>query len=116
MNTLTEILPVRKASRHSAIQWRPTPGDFEPVAGVLTIHTDRASVAYKITEFSTGWTGRGFTLTKLTEGTDSETESYSVYCNPARPAAASCCCKGHERWDSCKHADSVVALIANGWL
>jgi len=113
---LTEVLPARKSSKRSAINWRPTPGDFNPVAGVLTIHTDTASAAYTVTEFPTGWTGRGFTLSKLTEGTDAESESYSVFCNPARPAAASCDCKGHERFDHCKHVDAVVSLIANRWL
>jgi hypothetical protein len=83
---------------------------------VLVIHTDRASTEYSVTEFPTGWTGRGFTLAKLTAGAGGEVESYSVFCNPARPAAASCDCKGHVRFDHCKHADAVIALLANGWL
>jgi hypothetical protein len=117
MNTLTELLPSRKSSKRSTINWRPVEdNEFSQVAGVLTIHTDRASAAYVVEEFSTGWTGRGFVLKKAAGGTDMENEQYTVYCNPARPAATSCCCKGHQRHLTCKHADSVVALIQYGWL
>lgn len=115
--TFTEVLPARKSSKRSALNWAPvTDNAFSHVAGVLVIHTDRASVGYTVSEFPTGWTGRGFVLAKVTTGTDPESESYSVFCNPARPAAVSCDCKGHERFLHCKHADAVVSLIANNWL
>lgn len=117
MQTFTEILPARKASSHSALQWLPVDDEAHPqVAGVLTISTDRSRHAYQVSEFPTGWTGRGFTLAKLTTGTDPTAESYSVFCNPSRPAAASCDCRGHQRFDTCKHCDSICALLANGWL
>jgi hypothetical protein len=115
MNTFTEILPERKSSRRSCLKWQPTAGDTQ-VAGVLTIHTDRASVAYTVSEFTTGWTGRGFVFAKLTPGTDTTEASYSVFCQPRRPAATSCDCKGHSRFLTCKHADAANALVANGWL
>ena len=116
MTTFTEVLPVRKASQHSALNWTPVSDDFSPVAGVLVLHTDTATSGYTVTEFPTGWTGRGFTLRKLPQGSDPTEEAYSVFCNPARPLAASCTCKGHQRFDHCKHADAVASLIENGWL
>ena len=115
MTTFTEVLPARKSSKKSAINWRPVTDDGFTV-GVLTIHTDRASVAYTVSEFSTGWAGRGLTFKKLTTGTDAESESYSVFCATDRPAADTCCCKGFTFKGTCKHADSARALLANGWL
>lgn len=116
MTSFTEVLPVRKSSKHSAIEWRPTGGDFDAVAGVLTVHTDRASVAYTVTEFPTDWRGRGLHLRKLTTGTDPTSESYSVFCAASGPAADVCDCKGFTYKATCKHVDAVRALVANGWL
>ena len=115
MEVYTEVLPARKSSKKSAINWRPVAGDTF-LAGVLTIHTDRASVAYTVSEFSTGWAGRGFTFAKLTEGTDAEAESYSVFCATERPAADTCDCKGFSYKATCKHIDSARAMLANRWL
>ena len=115
MATYTEVLPERKASKRSAINWRPVTGDGF-AAGVLTVHTDRASVAYAVSEFSTGWPGRGITFKKLTEGTYATAESYSVFCATAGPAADTCDCKGFTYKATCKHLDSARALLANGWL
>lgn len=117
MPVYTEVLPERKSSRHSAINWKPVQDDAAPhLAGVLTIHTDNASAVYLVSEFPTGWTGRGFTVRKATAGTDPTAESYSVYYPKSGPIAASCDCRGHERFLHCKHVDAVVALVANEWL
>ncbi len=117
MTTFTEILPERKASKRSAIDWRPNPdGAFDRVAGVLTVHTDRASAAYVVAEFPTDWPGRGLLLRKLTAGTDPTAESYSVFCSARGPAADQCECRGFAFAGHCKHADAVRALVANGWV
>jgi hypothetical protein len=120
MTTLTEVLPERKASRRGAINWTPAPGGAagapNPVAGVLTVHTDRASVAYAVAEFPTDWPGRGVRLRKLTAGTDPAAESYSVFCSSRTPAADRCDCRGFAYAGHCKHVDAVRALVANAWL
>lgn len=115
MPTYTEILPARKSSKRSAINYTPSGGEYEPIAGTLTIHTDRASADYLVTEFVPGWDGRAFTLEKIDGGTDAEQESYSLFC--ARNGQDRTCeCKGFVRWGNCKHLDAVLACITNGWL
>jgi hypothetical protein len=115
MTTFTEVLPARKSSKRSAIEWRPTPGDHF-TAGVLTIHTDRASGAFVVDELPTAG-GRGFHLRKATTGTDPEAESYAVFCSAAGAARDHCECKGFLRWGTpCKHMDACRALLANGWV
>ncbi|QJW93116.1 hypothetical protein [Frigoriglobus tundricola] len=113
--TFTGVLPARKSSKHSAIQWRPVTDDTH-VAGVLTIHTDRASVAYTVSEFPTDWPGRGFLLAKETAGTEPESERYSVFCAAAGPWGDTCDCKGFTYKATCKHVDAVRALVGNAWL
>lgn len=113
MATLTEVLPARKSSKHSAVRWEPIAGDAH-AAGVLVIDTDRASVTYHVAEFPTDWAGRGFLFAKVTTGTDPQSESYSVFCG--NHGAKLCECRGFERFRHCKHTDAAEALIANGWL
>jgi SWIM zinc finger len=114
--TFTETLPATRSSKHSALNWTPATDDGPP-AGLLAIHTDRASATYEVTEFPTGWDGRGFHLAKLAGGTDAEGESYDVFC--ARNGQdRQCSCKGFAfgRGKNCKHIEALLALIANGWL
>lgn len=114
MQTFTELLPARKSSKKSAIRWTPVAGDTQ-VAGVLVVDTDLASAAYTVSEFVTGWAGRGFLFAKLMPGTDKTEESYSVFCAP-REEQDRCECKGWTFKGTCKHRDSARALLANGWL
>lgn len=116
MPVYTEKLPERKASKHSAIQWEPCPDDFSPRCGRLLIDTDRSRAVYILTEFPTGWRGRGFHLVKVEGGTDQESETYNVFCSADHPSADSCDCKGMTYKRTCKHADACRALIENGWL
>lgn len=117
MPTFTEVLPARKSSKHSALNWTPTAdGAFSRVAGVVAIHTDRASASYAVSEFACDWPGRSFHLAKLATGTDPESEAYSVFCAARGPAADLCDCKGFTFKGTCKHADAVRALVANGWV
>lgn len=110
MTTFTEVLP-RTQSGAAAIRWTPSGDDLSPVAGVLRIDTERASDNYVVTEFPTGWTNRGFTVTKTVGN-----RSYTVFCHRDRLAATSCDCEGHRFHFHCKHADAVAALVENGWL
>ena len=114
MSTYTEVLPERKGSKRGAVRFTPAAGEYEPVAGVMAIDTGRSSAEYLVTEFPTGWDGRGFQLDKLAGGTDAEAGGYAVFCG--RGARASCECRGFLRWGNCKHADAVEACRANGWL
>ncbi len=117
MTTFTERLPERKSSKKSAVNWTPAADNaFSPKAGTLTIHTDRASVTYTVSEFPTDWAGRGIHLAKETTGTDPESESYSVFCARAGSRGDTCECKGFTFKGTCKHADAVRALVENGWL
>lgn len=115
MPTYTEVLPPRKSSKRSAINFTPSGGEYEPIAGTLTIHTDRASADYLVTEFPTGWDGRGFRLDKVTTGTDCEAEGYDLFCG-RNGQDRSCECRGFLHHGHCKHMDAVLACIGNGWL
>lgn len=119
METMTEILPVRKASKKSAMQWTPATeaqSENSTFAGVLVIHTDRASVTYAVSEFPCDWPGRGFHLAKQTSGTDPESESYSVFCAKSGPAGDQCECRGWVFKGTCKHRDAMRAILANEWV
>jgi hypothetical protein len=90
MQVYTEVLPGTKSSANNALQW--TPGEVAG-AGLLVVHTARASVCYRVTEFATDW-GRGFHLAKDgTPGSDTTSESYDVLCT-ADPRGRRCDCKG----------------------
>lgn len=108
-------LPVTLSSKRSAIAWLPSGDDMSPVAGLLTIQTDRVSVQYRVTEFPTDWQGRGFHLMKTDDGSDPAEDSYSVFA-PKCGAGHICECKGFLFAGKCKHVAAVAALIENGWL
>ena len=55
--------------------------------------------------------GRGFRLEKI--GLEANGEAYHVNLDGDR---RSCECKGFGRWNHCKHADGLAALIAAGRL
>jgi hypothetical protein len=116
MAVYTDRLPERKASKRSAITWEPFDADAGPAAGQLLIDTDRSRTAYLVSEFPTGWPGRGFHFKKLTAGTDPESESYSVFCSARGPAGDTCECKGFTFKGHCKHADAIRAMVGNGWI
>ncbi len=112
--TFTEILPAQLSSPRNAIQWQPStiPGN-----GLLTVHTLRASVAYLVVEYGTPWDGRAFLFAKADEGTDTESESYDVFCHRGGQNHQ-CSCKGfaYGRGKPCKHILAGLALIENDWL
>lgn len=116
MQVYTEVLPATKSNPHAAIRFAPAEGDaFHPLAGTLTIEDKRSSTDYLVTEFPTGWEGRGFQLDKLDVGTDQEAEGYAVYCG-RNGQDRQCECRGFLRHGHCKHVSAIVACISNGWL
>ncbi len=70
-----------------------------------------------MTELPCGWDGRAFRLIKPEgePGTDAEADGYEVFVHRGGQDHR-CCCKGFERWGSCKHVLAALALIANGWV
>src|SRR5687768_2478541 len=101
MATFTEVLPQTKSSQHSAMNW--TPGEA-PGSGLLTVHTDRASVRYAVAELPCGWDGRAFSFAKPEgeTGTDKTAGRYEVFVG-RNGQDRLCGCKGFSRFGHCKH-------------
>jgi hypothetical protein len=115
MPTFTEILPSQPSSPRNAINFTPasTPG-----AGVMTVHTARASVSYAVVALAPQLAGRAFYLAKFEGdvGTDAEADAYVVFCGRTS-RECSCECRGFLRWSrQCKHIAACQALIENGWM
>ena len=117
MNALIS-LPARKASKNSTVEFTPCLNNYSRVAGVAMITTDRAACTYIIEETPDDMPGvRYFILSKLgDDGTDPDTKFYHVRCRPALPEITGCSCKGMQYKGTCKHIDSVHALISSGVL
>jgi hypothetical protein len=114
--TYCDLLPPTKSDPKGQSGFDFTPfTDGGPIAGDLTIKNRRVYVTYTVTEFPSGWDGRGFYLSKQTTGSDPTEEAYS--CFIARNGEDKQCeCKGFAHTGGCKHLATLAALIANGWL
>jgi hypothetical protein len=75
-------------------------------AGVLRIRVGKEESDYLLTEIASDF-GRGFKLEKI--GLEANGEAYHVNLDAKNKT---CECKGFLRWQHCKHADSLAALIA----
>jgi len=113
MNALQ--LPARKSSKNTTVTFAPETenADWSPVAGVATITTDRNACRYRVEEFPTGDSARGFCLFKLDAGTDKTVEYHTVRFHAY---VSGCSCKGFERFFHCKHTDAVRELVEAGQL
>lgn len=110
--TFASTLPARKSSKNGTAV-RFTPG-ANAGTGLLLLGADRTATEYLVVEFAADG-GRGFRLAKVTEGTDAEADGYDVFaCGKTK--AVTCHCRGYERWQGCKHADAVAALLNDGQL
>ena len=78
--------------------------------GVVRLTVAGRSADYLLTPIPADF-GRGFRLEKI--GLEANGEAYHVNLDGDR---RSCECKGFGRWDHCKHADGLAALIAAGRL
>lgn len=115
MATFTEVLPATKSSKHTAMNWTPEPDAAG--RGKLTVHTDRASVTYAVTEFGTPWDGRAFHFEKVTAGTDKESAAEDVFvCRNGQDHHCSCKGFAYGRGKPCKHVSAALALLANDWV
>jgi hypothetical protein len=119
MPTYIEALPATKSSKYNGIRWTTdtVQTDSPAAAGVMQIDTARGRTVYKVVEFGTGWDGRAFHFSKISGGTDAESEAYDVFvCRSG--GAHQCDCKGfaYNRGKPCKHIESILALIENRWI
>jgi hypothetical protein len=107
-----DLLPPRPSSpRGSGLTWQ---GD------VLTIDV-RKSTRYRLEEFPADG-GRGFRFVKLDAGSDVTERVYNVFvCARSGGQNDSCDCRGFVSTSRrgpghCKHLDSILTLMGNGWL
>ena len=78
--------------------------------GVVRLTVNRKSVDYLLIPLAADW-GRGFKLEKI--GLDIDGSVYHVNLDGDK---RTCDCKEFDRWNHCKHADALAALIAAGRL
>lgn len=115
MATYYELtVPSKSEPKGFGLDWVPSEGD-DPAAGRLTIKGRRVYVTYRVTEFPTGWDGRGFFLEKTSAGGDKDESSYSCFIG-RNGQDRRCDCRGFEATGGCKHLLSLLALIENDWL
>ena len=107
MATLTTYRPPVKTGRKPARSIRLMLAVGEQSPGVVRITVGRERADYFLTELPADF-GRGFRLEKI--GTD---DRYAVNLDGDRQ---SCECPGFCRWQRCKHADGLAALVAAGRL
>jgi hypothetical protein len=117
VTTYSEMLPETKSEKRWGVKFHKSDDAHSPVCGRVVIEAPGKWCEYRLTEFPTGWDGRGFRLDKLAAGTDPESENYDVFVGRNRQDVR-CDCKGftYGRGKPCKHIAAVVALIGNGWL
>ncbi len=75
----------------------------------LTLTVDGETTDYRITEVPSDF-GRGFTLDKLAGDTGAVEDTYTVHLGQP----TECECKGFQRWQHCKHVESLIALTECG--
>ena len=92
---------------------RPPETQVEYDDPVLAIRKGRSEDLYVVDEFSVGWDGRGFRLTKDNGGP--EHEGYDVFiCRWGQNDL--CDCLGFSQHSRCKHVDALRHLIESGQL
>lgn len=113
LKSTTTPKPV-KVDRHLRLVHHPKPGKpgrlliFE---GKKTIHIDD----YLLIELEADWGKIAFRFEKTatTRPNASIEEPYNVLLDGER---SECDCKGHSRWQHCKHVEAIQMLIASGKL
>lgn len=102
------------ATHKRTLRWEPVQDDFGPVCGRLTLTVDGTATTYTVEEFSPGWSGRGFQLTKR-----GGSATYSVFvCNVSKAGDRCECGDATFRGNGadCKHSSALRALIKRGKL
>jgi hypothetical protein len=114
MTTTTATAPARQRKPRQKPQrfigWALQPGP-DGTNGVVRIRVGKAQADYLLTPIPADF-GRGFRLEKVGLEADGE-GPYHVNLDGA---SGTCDCKGFGRWNHCKHADGLAALIAAGKL
>jgi hypothetical protein len=105
MATVTKTRKTRKVVRTIRLVTAPTGA----MPGVVTIAVNKDRADYILTRLSSDY-GTAFRVEKI--GTYPE-EGYDVNLSPD---GNSCACKGFCRWNHCKHADGLQALVNAGKL
>src|SRR6516225_4015227 len=110
MSVLSNRKPVRKPRPKPARSIRlAVPPNAEGRNGILVITVGKQTDQYFVSRVPSDF-GRGFCLEKIG---DAENTAYHVNLSAERNT---CECKGWCRWQHCKHADGLAALVAAGRL
>jgi hypothetical protein len=101
--------PARRVRPARSIRLCVKPQEGSP--GVVRITVGDETADYFLTEFAADW-GRGFLVEKIVVG-EKPASRYHVNIDGTK---RECECRGWARWQKCRHADGLAALIAAGRL
>jgi len=105
-NNVTRTRSPRKPVRRTA--------QLQEAGRALVLRVGQTVSRYRLTAIAAAF-GLGYRLDKLSGGTDDEADHYHVNLSPA-DGCHTCECKGWLRWQTCKHVDSLNALLVAGCL
>src|SRR5262245_23451333 len=93
--------------RQAVLVGTPTPTQ----AALLTLSVKGKEQSYALTVLPCDF-GQAWRMVKET----GDGECYDLHTDDRYPGAVECECQGFLRWEHCKHADTIAALLASGQL
>jgi hypothetical protein len=92
------------------LKWHPNHDDHSQTAGAVEITDNGKRSVYVVSEFVTGLTGRGFTMTSLAG------QGYTVVISDRGSRWDECQCEGWKYRRTCRHCSALRRLVEVGKL
>ena len=92
------------------LKWTPNTDDHSQTAGAVEITDNGKRSVYVVSEFVTGLTGRGFTMTSIAG------QGYTVILSDRGARWDECLCEGWKYRRTCRHCSALRRLVEVGKL